>query len=132
MISGATITAYPLVVLITPSLPEECLRALYLEFKHNPLLSVQVVHPLLPSSPDSRADARFKETWTKLRTFELTDYDSCVFLDANIIIRKNMDEFFDIDLPGSDWIAANHRCVCDLDHDDYWNPKNARTTVYRT
>ena len=116
-------------VLITPSLPGECLRALDIECKHNPLLSVHPVDLLLPSSPVSIADARFKETWTKLRAFELTNYDICVFLDADVIIRKNSDEIFDIDLPGSDWIAANHRCVCDLDHDTYWNPEICAYTV---
>ena len=55
-------TAYPLVVLITPSLSEECLRALNIECKHNLLLSVHPVEPLPPSSPVSIADARFKDT----------------------------------------------------------------------
>ena len=76
--------------------------------------------------------SRFEDTWTKLRAFELIDYDTLVFLDADITIFKNMDEVFDIELPGRDWIAANHACVCNLDHDHWapadWNAPNCAYT----
>ncbi|KAL9064766.1 MAG: hypothetical protein Q9161_008655, partial [Pseudevernia consocians] len=66
--------------------------------------------------------ARFEDTWTKLRAFQLTSYQTCVFLDADITIYKNMDEIFELELPADDWIAANQTCVCNLDHDS-WAPK---------
>ena len=117
-------TAYPLVVLITPSLPQSCVRALELESNHNPLLIVHPIDPLV--LPQDRKTtliaARFEDTWTKLRAFELTCYETCVFLDADITIYKNMDEIFDLTLPSDDWIAANHSCVCNLDHDS-WAPE---------
>ena len=116
-------TVHPLVVLITPSLPESCVRALELEAHHNPYLIVHPVEPLLPKGPVTLIAARFEDTWTKLRAFELTFYDVCVFLDADITVYKNMDEVFDIALPGREWIAANHACVCNLDHDS-WAPGN--------
>ena len=116
-------TAYPLIVLITPSLPEACIRALELDSKRNPLLIVHPVEPLLPSGPVTLIAARFEDTWTKLRAFELTTYDTCVFLDADITVYKNMDDIFKTPLPGNDWIAANHGCVCNLDHDP-WAPEN--------
>lgn len=37
-----------------------------------------------------------------------------------------MDEFLDTDLPGSDCIATNHRCACDLDHDIFGTRRIAR------
>lgn len=116
-------SVYPLVVLITPSLPDSCVHALELEARHNPLLIFHQVEPLLPAGPVTLIAARFEDTWTKLRAFELTTYDTCVFLDADITMYKNMDEVFDIQLPGNDWIAANHGCVCNLDHDS-WAPNN--------
>lgn len=116
-------TAYSLVVLITPSLPESCLRALELEALHNPLLTVHPVEPLLPTGSVTLIAARFEDTWTKLRAFELTSYEACVFLDADLTVYRNMDEVFDLALPGDDWIAANHACVCNLDHDS-WAPGN--------
>lgn len=140
-------TVYPLIVLITPSLPSSSLRALELESHHNPLLRIHPVEPLLPpplpaekpalngvvpeearTPPTASVASRFEDTWTKLRAFSLTHLSTAVFLDADITIYKNMDEAFDIPLPndgggGGDWIAANHACVCNLDHDS-WAPRN--------
>ncbi|KAL8677849.1 MAG: hypothetical protein Q9186_005761 [Xanthomendoza sp. 1 TL-2023] len=118
-------TAYPLIVLVTPSLPDSSLQALELESKHNPLLLIHPIELLLP--PDGQRSAsvasRFEDTWTKLRAFQLTTYSACVFLDADLTVYKNMDEIFDIPLPAHDWIAANHACVCNLDR-DAWAPEN--------
>ena len=114
-------TAYPLIVLITPSLPEACVRALELEAQQNPLLIIHPVEPLHPTGPVKLIAARFEDAWTKLRAFELTSYDVCVFLDADITVYKNMDEIFNIALPGTDWIAASHACVCNLDRDPWAN-----------
>ncbi|KAL9601194.1 MAG: hypothetical protein Q9219_002694 [cf. Caloplaca sp. 3 TL-2023] len=132
-------TIYPLIVLTTPSLPSTSLRALELESHHNPLLHIHPISPLLlpPPSPqnlDSTATtttssssssasvaSRFEDTWTKLRAFSLTHLHTAVFLDADITVYRNMDELFSIPLPADDWIAANHACVCNLDH-DAWAP----------
>ena len=130
-------TAYPLVVLVTPSLPQTCIRALELESSHNSLLTIHSIEPLM--LPDDRKTTliatRFEDTWTKLRAFELISYDACVFLDADITIYKNMDDIFDTVLPGDDWIAANHACVCNLDHDSWapenWKPENCPYTPLR-
>ena len=130
-------TAYPLVVLVTPSLPQACIRALELESSDNSLLTIHSIKPLM--LPDDRKTtliaARFEDTWTKLRAFELISYDACVFLDADITIYKNMDDIFDTVLPGDDWIAASHACVCNLDHDSWapenWKPENCAYTPLR-
>ena len=118
-------SVYPLVVLVTPSLPASSVRALELESKYNPLLRVLPIEPLLPSNNQKTTliASRFEDTWTKLRAFELMSYSACVFLDADITIYKNMDEIFSTRLPGDDWIAATHVCVCNLDHDS-WAPAN--------
>ena len=127
-------TAYPLVVLTTPSLPQSCLQALKIESTYNPLLKIHPTQPLkLPEGREmTLIAARFEDTWTKLRAFELITYEACVFLDADITIFKNMDEIFDLDLPGDNWIAANQSCVCNLDHDDWapkeWNRENCPYT----
>ena len=122
---AAHATAYPLVVLITPSLPQSCVQALRLESIHNPQLTIRPIEPLLlpNNTKTTLIAARFEDTWTKLRAFELTSFETCVFLDADITIYRNMDEIFDIRLPGENWIAANHACVCNLDHDD-WAPED--------
>lgn len=115
---------YPLVVLVTPSLEKSSVEALKGEVKHSNLV-VKTIEPLL--LPNGRKGTliaeRFADTWTKLRAFELFEYDICCFLDADITIYKNMDEIFDTALPDEMWIAAAHACVCNLDHDD-WAPED--------
>ena len=125
---------YPLVVLVTPSLPGSCLGALKLEAVDNPFLVIRTIAPLLPPSSKKTTliAQRFEDTWTKLRAFELTSYDACVFLDADITVYKNIDELFEVRLPGRDWIAACHSCVCNLDHDSWaaanWTRENCAYT----
>ena len=127
-------TTYPLIVLVTPSLPAYSLRAMELESTNNTLLRIHPIDPLiLPNKQKATLIAsRFEDTWTKLRAFELTSYEACVFLDADITVYGNMDEIFNIDLPSDDWIAASHACVCNLDHDswasDNWKRKNCAYT----
>ena len=130
-------SAYPLIVLTTPSVPGFCMRALELECKQNHSLRIKSTQPLLlPNGQETTLIAsRFEDTWTKLRAFELTTYDTCVFLDADITIYRNMDEVFDIPLPEKDWIAASHACVCNLDHNSWapsdWTRENCAYTPLR-
>jgi len=58
---------------------------------------------------------RFVAAWNKLRIFSLETFGRIVFLDADILVVKNMDELMDIPVP-DDTIAACHACVC--------NPRN--------
>ena len=119
-------SAYPLIVLITPSLPEDCLEPLRSTFWKT-RLQVHGVQPLLPpasSAPVSGVADRFADTYTKLRAFGLLDYDRCVFVDADmVILNQSPDAIFDTKLPAKDWIAATHACVCNLDS-DAWAPKD--------
>ncbi|KAL8984150.1 MAG: hypothetical protein Q9177_004775, partial [Variospora cf. flavescens] len=104
-------TLYPLIVLVTPSLPSSSLHALELESHHNPLLLIHPIEPLLPPAQSTSSVAsRFEDTWTKLRAFSLTHLSSAVFLDADLTVYKNMDQVFDIALPVPAWIGANHAC----------------------
>jgi inositol 3-alpha-galactosyltransferase len=95
------------------------------------------ITPLVPPAhnlPETLIAPRFEDTWTKLRVFELYKYgfEKLVFLDADMLVRRNMDELFNMHLPGKDWIGANHACVCNLDHDswapDDWNKENCAYT----
>ena len=128
-------TVYPLVVLVTPFLPQSSLHALELECKHNPLLLIHPVDPLLPPNDQKSASvaSRFEDTWTKLRAFELTSYDTLVFLDADLTVYKNMDGVFEIKLKDDHWIGANHACVCNLDKDPWapneWKKENCAYTT---
>jgi alpha-N-acetylglucosamine transferase len=42
---------------------------------------------------------RFRRNWTKLVVFGLVRWDRLVFLDADMLVRRNMDELFDVQVP---------------------------------
>ncbi|KAI0361791.1 glycosyltransferase family 8 protein [Trametes cingulata] len=116
---------YPLVVMATPALPQE-VRDVVIRRG----IDIRDVDPLYPRDGLHQLaahDIRFAETWTKLRVFELVEYDRLVMLDADMVVRRNMDELMDLDLP-PDHIAAVHVCACNprkLDHyPKDWTPEN--------
>ena len=122
-------TAHPLIVLYTDTLPWSSIRALELEAPKTNLILRRVTALLPRDNVHVHLIAeRFADTWTKLRVFQLHETDpqfkTICYLDADMIIRQNMDHVFErADLPADDWIAANHACVCNLDH-DAWAPED--------
>ncbi|KAF2086839.1 glycosyltransferase family 8 protein, partial [Saccharata proteae CBS 121410] len=126
---------YPLIVLYTDNLPAASVAALEAEGRHTNLIAKPIA--LLQPAENVKVNLiaeRFGDTWTKLRVFELFDYDTVCYLDADMIVCKNMDAVFAtaLPLPGRDWLAANHACVCNLDHDVWapadWVPENCAYT----
>jgi inositol 3-alpha-galactosyltransferase len=131
-------SAYPLVVLATPSLPASAVAALT-------QLGVEVQHvaPLRPAMPVSVVAERFADTWDKLRAFGMEGYEvptlpslldafadltkpqRVVLIDGDMLVLQNMDDLFTLPLPGTDWIAANHACVCNWGR-DAWAPSDWR------
>ena len=101
-------SAYPLVVAVTDGIgPDD--RAL-LEADGCLLREVEPLRP--PSGlPDSYANARFAEVWTKLGVWRLTEFERLVVLDADMLVTQDMDELFDLALD-DDEIAACHACRC--------------------
>jgi inositol 3-alpha-galactosyltransferase len=114
-------TAYPLLVLVTPSLSTSCLEALKSEIVQNPLIQIHHVKLLEPTNQETNNQVpRFKDTWTKLRVFELITYDTIVYLDADTLIFQNPDPIFETHLPSPDHLAAIHDYTCTL--------RNSRTS----
>lgn len=117
-------STYPLIVLYTDALPTSSVKVLEYESKSLNLVPRRV-DVLLPKANIhvSLIAERFADTWTKLRVFELFEYDKVCYLDADMAMFKNMDSIFQKGLPAPDWLAANHACVCNLDRDP-WAPEN--------
>jgi inositol 3-alpha-galactosyltransferase len=119
---------YPLVVYYTSGVSDSAVQAL--EMEKEPLnLILEKVDLLLPPAHVKTwlIAERFTDTWTKLRVFELFGYDAVCYLDADMaIFNRSMDCVFEheADLP-SDWIAANHACVCNKER-DVWAPEDWR------
>ncbi|XWX01450.1 hypothetical protein V2A60_009478 [Cordyceps javanica] len=96
-------SAYPLLALYTDSFPAEGLAALAARG-----IPAQRVDHLRPSagSRDFSADPRFADTFTKLATFSLAEYDRIVQLDSDMLVLRNMDELMDLPLDDPDLSAA--------------------------
>jgi alpha-N-acetylglucosamine transferase len=127
---------YPLVALYTDAFTEDGHRAL--DIRNIPKQRVEYV---LPSKGKDYTlhDPRFVDTWTKLSVFGLPGYDRIVLLDADMIVRKNMDELMDLPLDdaslkgeGDRVFGASHACACNpLKKSHYpksWVPENCAFT----
>ncbi|XP_052739455.1 uncharacterized protein LOC112050198 isoform X2 [Bicyclus anynana] len=86
-------SVYPAVVLITPSVTEamrERLRAVFAEVVVVDVLdSKDAAHLALLQRPELGI------TFTKIHCWNLTQYEKCVFLDADTLIIQNCDELFE-------------------------------------
>ncbi|KAI1799448.1 glycosyltransferase family 8 protein [Daldinia bambusicola] len=118
-------TAYPLVVLFTPNLSKDAIKILDALHLRNNIVLRQCDHLLPPGDIKIKLIAeRFEDTWTKLRVFELFEYDAVCCLDADMAVFHNMDPIFDkLDLLEEDWLGTNHACICNWDNDP-WAPED--------
>jgi inositol 3-alpha-galactosyltransferase len=109
---------YPLLILITPDFPSTLLSSLEREAALTNS-KIHLIEHLRPKQKFDLIDSRFDDTWTKLMVFSLVDCEKLVFLDADMLVLRNMDELFDVDMPRDDWISAVHSCVCNTDRDTW-------------
>ncbi|WP_216364028.1 glycosyltransferase family 8 protein [Subtercola boreus] len=123
--SGSVI---PLVVMVTDGIDEQTRQLL-----RNDGCLVREVAPLRPAggSGDSYANSRFAEVWTKLAVWGLTEFERIVFLDADMLVIRNMDELFSLDLPDGA-IAACHACRCNPNRIASYPPSWTPATCFYT
>ncbi|OXG86752.1 galactinol synthase [Cryptococcus neoformans var. grubii Br795] len=131
----SSLSSYPLLVMTTPSLPathSSLLRSLGLN-----LIPVSHLSPSSSQHPGfDPSFSRFNDAWTKLQVFGLTEYDKVILIDCDMIFLKDMDELFDLELPGRDWIGASPACVCNplkLEHyPKDWIPANCSLSLQQS
>ncbi|PSS10142.1 UDP-glucuronate:xylan alpha-glucuronosyltransferase [Actinidia chinensis var. chinensis] len=61
-------------------------------------------------SPHAKTDAYNEWNYSKLRIWELTEYDKVIFIDSDLIVLKNMDRFFfypQLSAAGNDKVLFN-------------------------
>ncbi|KAF9270340.1 nucleotide-diphospho-sugar transferase [Marasmius fiardii PR-910] len=128
----AVASSYPLVVMVTATVNEEVRKILVKQG-----IQLYDVEPLMPEKSRhtvSESDARFIDTWTKLRWI-FSPTQEFVLLDADMIVMKNMDELMDLSL-GDGEIAAAHVCACNPRKFPHypadWIPDNCAHTAVRT
>ncbi|KAJ3506683.1 hypothetical protein NMY22_g17169 [Coprinellus aureogranulatus] len=115
---------YPLIVMTTRSLPNES-RGI-LRKAGIALRTVEELNHTFENQLDA-SDSRLTDAWTKLRGFELVEFNRIVLLDCDMIVRRNMDELFTLPLPLNQ-IAAVHVCACNPYQSKHypqdWTPEN--------
>lgn len=114
---------YPLLVLYTSTVVPEAIDAL-----EKMGCETRLIDPIQPSGKVHYKSKRFSDTWTKLAVWDQVDYERLVLLDADMLPLQNMDELMELKLPGKDWAAACHACICNpqkiTHYPPYWVPDN--------
>ncbi|ORY73201.1 glycosyl transferase, partial [Protomyces lactucae-debilis] len=118
---------YPLVVFHPPTIEAEVLEELA---KRN--IRTKQVDLLLPTTfKDYGIDERFYDCWSKLLPHGMVSYDRIVELDADMLVRHNIDELMEMTLP-TGTMAATHACVCNPNNISHypadWVPHNCAYT----
>lgn len=115
---------FPLVVMVTANISSAVRNQL--EAQGCLIREVPIVGPN-PELQHRYANARFAEVWSKLGAWNLTEFSRLVFLDADMLVIKNMDELFDLPL-AEGTIAACHACRCNpnriASYPQSWQPEN--------
>lgn len=117
-------TSWPLEVMVTPAINGETrarLQAIGCLVREIPEIGPA------PELAHRYANARFADVWSKLAVWTLTEYARVAFLDADMLVVKNMDEVFELPLKAG-FIAACHACRCNPNQiESYplsWQPAN--------
>ncbi|KAI5474734.1 glycosyltransferase family 8 protein [Pseudohyphozyma bogoriensis] len=125
-------SAYPLVVFATETFPQSGRDVLKARG-----VTVRDIKYLEPEGQNKKDysdghDHRFVDTWTKLRCFELIEFERVVMLDSDMLVTANMDELMTLPLEKG-WVAASHVCACNprkLPHYPAdWIPANCAHTL---
>jgi len=108
---------FSLVVMHLPDMDESTKKTL--QTMSN--IQLHKVDYLLPKnlSNANYAWSQYADTWTKMRVWELIEFDKLVLLDSDMLVCHNMDELItDVDVDVG-WVAGCHACTC--------NPMNIKT-----
>jgi len=98
---------FNLVVMYTGKVSEEALKTL----DQLPNCILKRIDLVEPPSQITYANPIFAEVWTKLKIFSLIEYKRIVWIDADMLVLKNMDDLFTLEIP-ADTIAACPDCLC--------------------
>jgi len=85
-----TQSKYPFLVLLTPNISKKTISTLNKYSISYKVLSEEIQNPTNVSQ-----NHRWFPTYSKLHIFNQTEYDKLVFLDADMLILRNIDELFD-------------------------------------
>lgn len=81
----------PLYCMVTPTVSQET----KLKMKNEKICEPIVVQSIASPYSDT-VQSRWADTFTKLRVFELVQFSTVIFLDADMIVLHNIDHLFDV------------------------------------
>ncbi|KAL3154901.1 glycosyltransferase 8 [Trebouxia sp. C0009 RCD-2024] len=86
-------SAFPFVCMHTAAVSQSVVEALAKE-----KVEMLLVEPLLPNDENSGKYKRalYADCWTKLQMWQMVQYDRIVYLDADMAVKANLDELFDL------------------------------------
>ena len=120
------VTKYPLVIMATDSLPESSRKIVQRE-------GLEIIDiPFLAPTNHPGFDAKFLrlgDAWTKLRAFCLEGFERVIMIDSDVLLLREMDGLFDLELPADDWIGAAPACICNPFHIHHY-PKDWYVVVH--
>ncbi|CAG8667810.1 2477_t:CDS:2 [Ambispora leptoticha] len=98
---------YPLMILHTKAVTKKTLDE-FLQLRCQ-LRQVELLEP--PKGVTQELVNGYSETWTKLRAWELIEFERVVFLDADMLVVRNMDELLDDEelIKDENWVPES--CV---------------------
>eukprot|EP00898_Chlorokybus_atmophyticus_P005179 jgi/Chlat1/5662/Chrsp37S05480 len=104
-------SAYPLICMVTPVVSRETRRAM-----EEADVQVVEVPPFIPMSEEDLVRLNYKvasflDCWLKLRLWEMEEYETVVYMDADMIAVQNIDSLFDVPIP-EDGVLATLDCWC--------------------
>lgn len=138
LLSSPHASRYPLVIMATSKLSSRA-RSILSSMLPSGRVIIRDIEPIYPTSIATQlANARFNEVWTKLRAFDLTEYDRVGLVDSDMLVRKNMDELFEDPFVfggkggEGEWIGASWACTCNpakiATYPANWVPENCGFT----
>ena len=92
-----TVSQYDVVIMVTPDVPakqKEILKEYYIVIEID---FVQVDKALIKDYDTNR----FRDVFTKLQCFKLTQYQKIIMIDIDMLVIKNMDHLFDLPAPAA-------------------------------
>lgn len=137
----STGSKFPLLVLVTDRIGLDDRRRIEQASPQTQTRTIASFRPK-PGSASNYASPQFLEAWTKLRVFELDEFDYVACLDCDMLVVRNLDyvlldaaktiqhasEWDGIMHSGSVHMMAAHACVCNplkkSTYPPWWNPEN--------
>lgn len=125
-------TKHDLVCLVTSHVSHAAVQRLKLYYDHVKI--VDVLHYVCPPMLTQRQDALYGKwinySFTKWQCLTLLEYEKIIYLDADHLVIKNIDELFEMNTPSMCFCADYHKYYEQYRHNDVISVDELRHFLY--